>query len=73
MFFTAGPAAASGIARERVVKDSVGALELLRHEGREDATTPEVIRAARDHLETAGLLPAPLAQKPRTSGQEAPR
>lgn len=42
----------------RQVLDSVGALELLRHEGREYATTPEAIRAARGHLEGAGLLPA---------------
>ncbi|MFG2517049.1 SulP family inorganic anion transporter [Streptomyces sp. NPDC048584] len=50
---------ASGIRPgQRQVLDSVGALELLRHEGREYATTPEAIRAARGHLEGAGLLPA---------------
>ncbi|MEV0642935.1 SulP family inorganic anion transporter [Streptomyces sp. NPDC050619] len=44
---------------QRQAFDSVGALDLLRIEGREYATTPEAIRAARDHLETAGVLPAP--------------
>ncbi|TDC73680.1 SulP family inorganic anion transporter [Streptomyces hainanensis] len=49
---------ASGIRPEqRQVLHSVGTLELLRHDGREYATTPEAIHAARDHLETAGLLP----------------
>ncbi|CAM5596519.1 hypothetical protein SHIRM173S_08697 [Streptomyces hirsutus] len=36
----------------RQVLDSVGALDLLRHEGREYATTPEAIGAAREHLRT---------------------
>ncbi|MFD4601903.1 SulP family inorganic anion transporter [Streptomyces sp. NPDC058464] len=58
---------------QRQVLDSVGALDLLRHEGGEYATTPEAIRAARDHLETAGVLPALPAQKPRTSSEEALR
>ncbi|MGW7547148.1 SulP family inorganic anion transporter [Streptomyces sp. NPDC054770] len=58
---------------QRQVLDSVGALDLLRHEGREYATTPEAIRAARDHLETAGVLSALPAQKPRTSSEEALR
>ncbi|MDC2950496.1 SulP family inorganic anion transporter [Streptomyces heilongjiangensis] len=50
---------ASGIRPgQRRVLDSVGALEPLLHEGREYATTPEAIRAARHHLETAGILPA---------------
>ncbi|WP_093769858.1 SulP family inorganic anion transporter [Streptomyces sp. F-7] len=40
--------------------DSVGVLDLLRHEGREYATTPEAIEAARAHLERDGVL--------RTSG-----
>ncbi|MDX3733506.1 SulP family inorganic anion transporter [Streptomyces caniscabiei] len=52
---------------QRQVLDSVGALDLLRHEGREYATTPEAIRAARGHLEAAGVLPAVPAQKSRTS------
>ncbi|MET8563505.1 SulP family inorganic anion transporter [Streptomyces flaveolus] len=49
---------ASGIrAGQRQVLDSVGALDLLKYEGRDYPTTPEAIRAARDHLETAGVLP----------------
>ncbi|MCQ8835052.1 SulP family inorganic anion transporter [Streptomyces malaysiensis] len=53
---------ASGIrAGQRQVLDSVGALEPLRHDGRDYATTPEAIRAARDHLEWAGVLPADAA------------
>ncbi|GAA3830492.1 SulP family inorganic anion transporter [Streptomyces chiangmaiensis] len=66
---------ASGIRPgQRQVLDSVGALELLRHEGREYATTSEAIRAARDHLETAGVLPAIPAQKqPRPFSEEALR
>ncbi|MFF7981167.1 SulP family inorganic anion transporter [Streptomyces sp. NPDC007901] len=62
---------ASGIRPgQRRVLDSLGALDLLCHEGREYPTTPDAIRAARDHLETAGLLPV---RKPRTSGEEALR
>ncbi|MFG2121780.1 SulP family inorganic anion transporter [Streptomyces sp. NPDC048710] len=50
---------ASGIRPgQRQVLESVGALELLRHEGRDHATTPEALRAARNHLEHAGVLPA---------------
>ncbi|WP_340375294.1 SulP family inorganic anion transporter [Streptomyces sp. SS7] len=50
---------ASGIrSGQRQVLASVGALDLLRYEGRDYASTPEAIRAARDHLETAGVLPA---------------
>ncbi|MFB7737174.1 SulP family inorganic anion transporter [Streptomyces sp. NPDC056112] len=50
---------ASGIRPEqRQVLDSVGALELLQHEGRHYAHTPEAIHAARDHLHLAGVLPA---------------
>jgi SulP family sulfate permease len=65
---------ASGIrAGQRQVLDSTGALELLRHEGREYATTPEAIRAARDHLETAGLLPARAEHASRTSSEETAR
>lgn len=48
---------------QRQVLDSVGALDLLRLEGREYVTTPEAIQGARDHLETAGVLPAVAAQK----------
>ncbi|WP_329416667.1 SulP family inorganic anion transporter [Streptomyces sp. NBC_00704] len=59
---------------QRQVLESVGALELLRHAGHEYATTPEAIRAARDHLETAGVLPALAARTSgtsRTSSEEA--
>ncbi|MEW2048031.1 SulP family inorganic anion transporter [Streptomyces sp. NPDC005476] len=55
---------------QRQVLDSVGALDLLRHGGREYATTPEAIQAAHEHLRTAGVLPA---RKPRTSSEEALR
>ncbi|MGW2642135.1 SulP family inorganic anion transporter [Streptomyces sp. NPDC001348] len=65
---------ASGIRPDqRKMLDSVGALDLLRQEGGEYATTPEAIRAARDHLEAAGLLSALPAQKPRSSSEEALR
>lgn len=43
---------------QRRALESVGALELLRRDGREYATTPEAIAAARAHLQRAGLLPA---------------
>lgn len=43
---------------QRRALDSVGALDLLRLEGREYATTPEAIAGARAHLHTAGLLTA---------------
>ncbi|AZQ36226.1 SulP family inorganic anion transporter [Streptomyces cyaneochromogenes] len=65
---------ASGIRTgQRQVLDSVGALDLLGQDGGEYATTPEAIRAARDHLETTGVLTAVPAQKPRTSSEEATR
>ncbi|MEU7963070.1 SulP family inorganic anion transporter [Streptomyces sp. NPDC049097] len=66
---------ASGIrAGQRRVLDSVGALELLSHESQEYATTPEAIRAARHHLETAGVLPAlPVHQQSRISSEEGLR
>ncbi|MEV5954876.1 SulP family inorganic anion transporter [Streptomyces sp. NPDC051987] len=66
---------ASGIRPgQRQVLESVGALGLLCDEGREYATTPEAIRAARDHLETAGVLSAlPAAPKPRDPGEQARR
>ncbi|MET7479720.1 SulP family inorganic anion transporter [Streptomyces sp. NPDC005648] len=48
---------ASGIRPGQLqVLGSVGALELLRHQGRVYDSTPEAIRAARDHLATAGVL-----------------
>ena len=43
---------------QRRVLDSVGALDLLQPDGRAYATTPEAIRAARDHLELTGILSA---------------
>lgn len=50
---------ASGIRPgHRRVLDSVGVLELLRHDGHEYATTSEAVRGARDHVELAGLLSA---------------
>ncbi|AOR29975.1 MFS transporter [Streptomyces fodineus] len=65
---------ASGIRPgQRQVLDSVGALEPLCHEGREYPTTPEAIRAARDHLEHAGVLPADPAPKTSTTSEEAVR
>ncbi|AGK76533.1 Sulfate permease [Streptomyces microflavus DSM 40593] len=41
---------------QRQALESVGALELLRREGREYATTPEAIVGARDRLREAGVL-----------------
>jgi SulP family sulfate permease len=65
---------ASGIRTgQRRVLDSVGALELLGHDGRAYATSPEAIRAARAHLETTGVLTAVPAHKPRTADEEAVR
>ncbi|WP_436847024.1 SulP family inorganic anion transporter [Streptomyces atratus] len=42
---------------QRQALASVGALDLLRRDGREYATTPEAIIGARAHLQNAGLLP----------------
>ncbi|MEU6146253.1 SulP family inorganic anion transporter [Streptomyces sp. NPDC047081] len=65
---------ASGIRPgQRQVLDSVGALDLLRAEGREYATTPEAIKAARDHLEMAGVLPALPAPKGHVTSEETLR
>ncbi|WKX06903.1 SulP family inorganic anion transporter [Streptomyces sp. NL15-2K] len=69
---------ASGIrSSQRQVLDSVGTLDLLSHEGKDHATTPEAIRAARGHLETAGVVPAIPVQmsgpKPTEIGEEAVR
>ncbi|MGW0146504.1 SulP family inorganic anion transporter [Streptomyces sp. NPDC003333] len=48
---------ASGVRPDqRKVLDSVGALDLLQPDGRAYDTTPEAIRAARDHLELTGIL-----------------
>ncbi|GAA2564010.1 MULTISPECIES: SulP family inorganic anion transporter [Streptomyces] len=54
---------------QRQVLESVGALQLLRHEGREYATTPEAIRGARTYLECAGAIPALSAQRTLSSTQ----
>ncbi|MBO4253102.1 SulP family inorganic anion transporter [Streptomyces griseorubiginosus] len=63
---------ASGIrADQRQVLDSVGALELLRYEGREYDTTPEAIQGAREHLEGAGVLPAASAQPQTGASSES--
>jgi len=61
---------------QRQALDSVGALEPLRNDGGEYATTPEAIRAARDHLKGTGVLPAvpvPARPAPRSAGAEALR
>ncbi|SEC30370.1 sulfate permease, SulP family [Streptomyces sp. 3213] len=55
---------------QRQVLDSVGALELLRLEGREYATTPEAIRGARTYLECAGVMPPLPAQPSRPVNEE---
>ncbi|MCZ4514081.1 SulP family inorganic anion transporter [Streptomyces sp. ActVer] len=55
---------------QRQVLDSLGALELLRLEGREYATTPEAIQGARTHLECVGVIPLLPAQKSRPVGLE---
>jgi SulP family sulfate permease len=64
---------ASGIRTgQRQVLDSVGALDLLRNEGGEYETTPEAIRAARDHLESSGVLAAvPVRSGTETSEKAA--
>lgn len=63
---------ASGIRPSQVqVLDSVGALDLLRHEGRECASTPEAIRGARHHLETTGVLSTGPAQPTTATSEEA--
>ncbi|MEU6256712.1 SulP family inorganic anion transporter [Streptomyces sp. NPDC047043] len=65
---------ASGIRPgQRQVLDSVGALDLLCHEGQEYATTPEAIRGARDHLEMAGVLSTVPARSTEATRQEAAR
>ncbi|WP_314612896.1 SulP family inorganic anion transporter [Streptomyces stackebrandtii] len=58
---------------QRQALDSVGALDLLRYEGREYATTPEAIAGAHAHLQGAGLLPAVPDQHARTTAQETAR
>jgi SulP family sulfate permease len=58
---------------QRQVLDSVGALDLLRREGREYATTPEAIRGARAYLECTGVMPAVPAQKSHPASEETAR
>ncbi|MEV7975535.1 SulP family inorganic anion transporter [Streptomyces sp. NPDC086519] len=56
---------------QRQVLDSVGALELLRLEGREYATTPEAIQGARFYLESAGVVPPFPARTSRSVIEDA--
>ncbi|MFJ5708286.1 SulP family inorganic anion transporter [Streptomyces sp. NPDC093105] len=58
---------------QRQALDSVGALDLLRLDGREFATTPEAIAAARAHLHGAGVLTPTPAPHPRTAAEEPSR
>lgn len=58
---------------QRQVLESVGALELLRLEGREYATTPEAIRGARTYLGCAGVMPPLPAHMPLPIGEGAER
>ncbi|MEU8619116.1 SulP family inorganic anion transporter [Streptomyces sp. NPDC048623] len=60
---------------QRNALDSVGALDLLRLDGREFATTPEAIAGARSHLQGQGILPVlPSASvPPDRAPQEAAR
>ncbi|MEV5200185.1 SulP family inorganic anion transporter [Streptomyces sp. NPDC053720] len=57
---------------QRRALDSVGALELVRAEGREYATTPEAIAGARGHLQRAGLLPAAPGRTAPAADRTAP-
>ncbi|MEU9608093.1 SulP family inorganic anion transporter [Streptomyces sp. NPDC048057] len=59
---------ASGVrpAQHRAL-DAVGALDLLRHDGRVHATTPDAVAAARAHLQRTGLLPASTLPGPRST------
>ncbi len=69
---------ASGIRpSQRRALDAVGALDLLRPDGRDHATTPEAIVAARARLQHAGLVPArpaaaATAPAPAAVPEEAP-
>lgn len=59
---------------QRQALDCVGALDLLRLESREYATTPEAIQRARAYLEEAGVLPAvPARSIPASVTEGAPR
>ncbi|RVU28013.1 SulP family inorganic anion transporter [Streptomyces antnestii] len=57
---------------QRQVLESVGALELLRLDGREYATAPEALQGARDHLRCAGILTALPVQRTAVHGSEEP-
>jgi SulP family sulfate permease len=56
---------------QRQVLNSVGALELLRLEGREYATTPEAIQGARTYLERTGVMRSLPARTSRPVSEEA--
>ncbi|MGW2180133.1 SulP family inorganic anion transporter [Streptomyces sp. NPDC001732] len=61
---------ASGIRPgQRRALDAVGALDLLRPDGRDHATTPEAIAAARARLHTAGVVPGAPAPAPVVPGE----
>lgn len=55
---------------QRQALTSVGLLEPLRRQGREYATTPEAIAAARVHLQGSGVIPAVPSQPRRSAVQE---
>lgn len=58
---------------QRQALASMGALDVLRLEGREFATTPEAIAGARAHLKGIGVLSAALRQHAPTAAEEAAR
>ncbi|MFF7713012.1 SulP family inorganic anion transporter [Streptomyces sp. NPDC007988] len=58
---------------QRQALESVGALDLLRLDGREFATTPEAIAGARAHLQGCGGLAAIPDQPDRTTAEEHTR
>ncbi|MFF9839017.1 SulP family inorganic anion transporter [Streptomyces sp. NPDC013740] len=58
---------------QRQALASVGALDLLRFEGREYASTPEAVAGARGHLRGAGILTAPAAREAGTALPESTR
>ncbi|MGW6390501.1 SulP family inorganic anion transporter [Streptomyces sp. NPDC055103] len=65
---------ASGIRPgQRQALESVGPLGLLRVEGRDFATTPEAIAAARAHLQGTGVLAVTPARQSRESAEERAR
>lgn len=58
---------------QRQALESVGALDLLRLDGREFATTPEAIAGARAHLQGGGALAAIPDQPDRATAEEHTR